>query len=372
MGNKETKEMDFQRIESNQNSLVKKKVFKAKTHYKVGLFGGSRVGKTSIFYRFISGSFQQLYAPTHRVQIGLKLYYGNELLSIELWDLPADENNFNLLTDTYMEKLDGAMIITDMANGETFGEVQKWKQCFRNQTWPPGVSHFSHAYPFSVILLANKCDAELLDFTPEEVKNNAKDNEFDAGYSVSAKKNLGISSSFKFLLEKMMERDIQRQEQLHEEEEERKTALDVTQVNAAIIPSSFIPPTMSRRTQRGQNLFLDALNASSSSSSPTLGSDIKFDTSPELTDTLIDIDSGVDQKWDEGLDKIDELPNDSKEIIDKPGLMISTSQDAPSSSSSSSSSSSFASPELSLSSDSVTLPSADFVLPPPSVQRHLS
>jgi GTPase SAR1 family protein len=100
--------------------------------FKVAIVGAKRVGKSSIFRRYLSNEYNFDYRPTSRVEIGSKfLETGDNLTTLEIWDVPSSRSCEDLVRDIMCQGLDAAVIVTDPTDPQTFQEIGRWHAIFR-------------------------------------------------------------------------------------------------------------------------------------------------------------------------------------------------------------------------------------------------
>jgi small GTP-binding protein len=100
---------------------------------KICLLGEANVGKTSLVYRFIENKFRENYKSTLGVNLLKKdltfKEYGD--VSAQIWDLGGQES-FRNLRKLYLEGANGALLVYDCTQKNTFEKLQDWIQDFRN------------------------------------------------------------------------------------------------------------------------------------------------------------------------------------------------------------------------------------------------
>jgi len=115
---------------------------------KICLLGEANVGKTSLVYRYIENKFRENYKSTLGVNLLKKDLniegYGG--VTATIWDLGGQES-FRSLRKLYLEGADGALIIFDWSQKESFEKLESWITDFRlDRTQEP------------IILIGNKDD----------------------------------------------------------------------------------------------------------------------------------------------------------------------------------------------------------------------
>lgn len=145
--------------------------------FKIVAVGDGRVGKTSLIRRFAENKFDMNYLPTLGVDITTKSLSVSEK-SVKLICLDtAGQEFFGKLRPQYYHGANGALVVYDITDKETFDNVPVWLDELRR--------YISDLIP--MILVANKVDLE------DERKVRSDDgerlaNEQDLGfYETSAK-----------------------------------------------------------------------------------------------------------------------------------------------------------------------------------------
>ena len=162
---------------------------------KICLLGEANVGKTSLVYRFIENKFRDNYKSTLGVNLLKKDLtiedYGG--VAATIWDLGGQES-FRSLRKLYLEGANGALVIFDWTQKESFLKLDSWIQDFRleRENEP-------------ILLIGNKDDLK----DKEKVsKNEAKD--FAKRYgldflSTSAKTGLNVEEAFNAVTKTILE-----------------------------------------------------------------------------------------------------------------------------------------------------------------------
>jgi len=100
---------------------------------KICLLGEANVGKTSLVYRFIENKFRGNYKSTLGVNLLKKDMNIEEFgdVSAQIWDLGGQES-FRSLRKLYLEGANGALIIYDCTNRNSFEKLYDWIQDFKD------------------------------------------------------------------------------------------------------------------------------------------------------------------------------------------------------------------------------------------------
>ena len=99
---------------------------------KICLLGEANVGKTSLVYRYIENKFRENYKSTLGVNLlkkdlNIESYGG---VTATIWDLGGQES-FRSLRKLYLEGADGALIIFDWTQKESFEKLESWITDFK-------------------------------------------------------------------------------------------------------------------------------------------------------------------------------------------------------------------------------------------------
>ena len=101
--------------------------------FKIILIGNASVGKTSIFNKFIIGEFNKTYKSTISVECKSKYLKidKNLFAKLNIWDTMGSEI-FRAVTKQYYRGANGAIVIFDLAQQNTFNDLKKWIKDIKN------------------------------------------------------------------------------------------------------------------------------------------------------------------------------------------------------------------------------------------------
>uniref|UniRef100_A0A7S2H2U8 Ras-related protein Rab-21 n=1 Tax=Helicotheca tamesis TaxID=374047 RepID=A0A7S2H2U8_9STRA len=182
--------------------------------FKIVLLGEGRVGKTSILLRYVDNTY------TDRRESTLQASYLEKKISIPstsdelhntnvdisntntanlyIWDT-AGQERFHALGPIYYRDADGAILVYDITDLQSFDRVQMWTKELRKMVGTEDV--------ISLIIVGNKVD---LAKTKRSVKMEDAKNYADSVGAMymetSAKSGLGVDEVFLKLTRRMMER----------------------------------------------------------------------------------------------------------------------------------------------------------------------
>jgi Ras-related protein Rab-32 len=191
--------------------------------------GDIGTGKTSIIKRFVHNIFSIHYKSTIGVDFALKVinWDSNTVVRLQLWDI-AGQERFGNMTRVYYKEAVGAFVVFDVTRSGTFDAVQKWKNDIDCKvTLPPDDR------PIPVVLLANKIDLQKEAFqkSPAQMEKYCEENGFVGWFETSAKDSINIDKAAKFLVNKILENDMNRKEVEHPDK-----PLDITKNDEKPIP----------------------------------------------------------------------------------------------------------------------------------------
>ena len=93
---------------------------------KLVLLGEGRVGKTSLLLRYIRGSFQEKQQSTLQASyLDKRIDVNGKTAQLSVWDT-AGQERFHALGPIYYRDADGALLVYDITDSESFSKVRKW------------------------------------------------------------------------------------------------------------------------------------------------------------------------------------------------------------------------------------------------------
>ncbi len=113
--------------------------------YKIVLVGDGEVGKSTYVNRLITGDFKKVSVPT----IGCEIHpfsYSNSV--VNLWDC-AGKNEYSSLGEGYWSDADGAIVMFDVMNHESYDNLPKWMNRLR-----------THVPDTQIVICGNKVDCK--------------------------------------------------------------------------------------------------------------------------------------------------------------------------------------------------------------------
>merc|ERR1712178_365924 len=164
-------------------------------NFKMVLLGEGRVGKTSTVLRYVQDKFEDKQQATIQASfLNKRLSVAGEQVNIAIWDT-AGQERFHALGPIYYRDADGALLVFDVTDGESFEKVKMWVRELRKMVGDDIV----------IAIAGNKSDLERnRQVTTEEGQSYAAS--VGASYfNTSAKLNRGIDDVFLDLAKRMLE-----------------------------------------------------------------------------------------------------------------------------------------------------------------------
>jgi Ras-related protein Rab-32 len=172
--------------------------------FKVLVIGELGTGKTSIIKRYVHQSFSEHYRATIGVDFALKVINWDKktVVRLQLWDI-AGQERFGNMTRVYYKEAVGCFIVYDATRSSTFEASERWKNDLDSKVQLPDGS------PVPCVLLGNKCD-QLKDSPgchDKDMEAYCKEKGYIAWFETSAKDNINIDESARFLIDKVIALD---------------------------------------------------------------------------------------------------------------------------------------------------------------------
>jgi len=162
---------------------------------KVVLLGDSGVGKTSIAVRYVQGLFADDQPSTIGASFFTKrLQADNYKVKMQIWDT-AGQERFRSMAPMYYRGSQGAVVMYDVGNEESFTGIEQWINDLRD-----GVQG-----PLVIAIVGNKCDIEPTKrvISPERGKEFALSHEC-LFFETSAKCDTGIADLFQRICQEIV------------------------------------------------------------------------------------------------------------------------------------------------------------------------
>jgi len=166
------------------------------TTLKLLIIGESSVGKSSLLLRFTDDAFDPEQAATIGVDFKVKTINVNgDKIKLAIWDT-AGQERFRTLTPSYYRGGQGAILVYDVTNRDSFQKVDNWLN---------ELETYSTNHDLIKMLVGNKCD--MLDervVSKEEGMKCARKHHM-MFIEASAKTREGVACAFEELVEKIIQ-----------------------------------------------------------------------------------------------------------------------------------------------------------------------
>lgn len=107
-----------------------------KQNFKVVLLGEGRVGKTSLVLRYVNNVFSENQQTTIQASfLSKRLALGDTTVNLAIWDT-AGQERFHALGPIYYRDADGALLVYDTTDRDSFAKVKMWVQELRKMVGP--------------------------------------------------------------------------------------------------------------------------------------------------------------------------------------------------------------------------------------------
>mmetsp|Transcript_2063 Transcript_2063/g.5397 ORF Transcript_2063/g.5397 Transcript_2063/m.5397 type:complete len:134 (-) Transcript_2063:289-690(-) len=124
--------------------------------FKIVLLGEGRVGKTSLVLRYVNNVFSEKQQSTVQASFLTKrLSIGDRTVNLAIWDT-AGQERFHSLGPIYYRDADGALLVYDTTDAESFNKVKNWVKELRKMVGPE-----------IFICIAGECPLEQLPLPPQ-------------------------------------------------------------------------------------------------------------------------------------------------------------------------------------------------------------
>lgn len=164
--------------------------------FKVVLLGEGRVGKTSILLRFVKDEYSDKQASTLQASyLDRRLVVGEQNVQLSIWDT-AGQERFHALGPIYYRDADGALLVYDITDYDSFSKVRKWVRELRQIV----------GNDISITIAGNKVDLEKNRAVPEDEALAYADSAGATHVYTSAKQNKGLDEAFDDLTKRMAKR----------------------------------------------------------------------------------------------------------------------------------------------------------------------
>jgi len=162
--------------------------------FKVVLLGEGRVGKTSLVLRYTQNQFDETQPSTVQASYQTKrLNLDGQSVTIAVWDT-AGQERFHALGPIYYRDANGAVLVYDITDNDSFQRVQNWVKELRKML----------GYDIALAIVGNKVDLERNRVVPVEKAEQYAESVGAKHFHTSAKLNKGVNEMFLDLTKRML------------------------------------------------------------------------------------------------------------------------------------------------------------------------
>ena len=162
--------------------------------FKILTIGESGVGKTCILRRFVEDKFLKNHLATIGIDFKTKnIIVDGVQVKLKIWDT-AGQERFRNITNQYYKGADGIILVYDVTDRTSFEKIREWMNQIKQNTTEDEIG---------LVLLGNKCDADLRDVSENDGIELGKELGIQY-FESSAMNNINISESFNFLSKQIL------------------------------------------------------------------------------------------------------------------------------------------------------------------------
>jgi len=162
--------------------------------FKVVLLGEGAVGKTSLFLRYCSNTFNEGHLSTVQASFLTKrLNFDGKRVALAIWDT-AGQERFHALGPIYYRDSHGALLVYDITDLDSFQKVKNWVKELRKML----------GNDVELAIVGNKIDLERSRVVPQAEAESFAASVGAKHYTTSAKLNKGLDELFLDLSKRML------------------------------------------------------------------------------------------------------------------------------------------------------------------------
>lgn len=164
-------------------------------NFKVVLLGEGSVGKTSLVTRYIKNTFNERHVTTIQASfLSKRLNIEGQRVTLNIWDT-AGQERFHALGPIYYRDSNGALLVYDITDNNSFVKVKNWVKELRSQL----------GTTVTLAIVGNKIDLERSRAVSKEEALAYAQSVGAKHYNTSAKLNQGLDELFLDLSRRMLE-----------------------------------------------------------------------------------------------------------------------------------------------------------------------
>lgn len=165
--------------------------------FKIVLLGEGRVGKTSILLRYIRGEYSDNQISTLQASyLDKKITVSGANVQLSVWDT-AGQERFHALGPIYYRDANGALLVYDITDAESFVKVKKWVKELRKIV----------GNDIAIAIAGNKIDLEKNRHVNKQEALDYAKSVGAAHFDTSAKSNKGLDEVFIDLSTKLLSKN---------------------------------------------------------------------------------------------------------------------------------------------------------------------
>jgi len=164
-------------------------------NFKVVLLGEGCVGKTSCVLRYVEDQFNDRHVTTLQASfLNKKINIRGKRVSLSIWDT-AGQERFHALGPIYYRDADGAILVYDITDADSFSKVKTWVKELRKMLGAENIC---------LAIVGNKIDLEKQRHVDAELAQEYASSVGAHHFHTSAKLNRGVEELFLNLTQKMI------------------------------------------------------------------------------------------------------------------------------------------------------------------------
>ena len=164
------------------------------------LIGDSGVGKTNVFSRYFQNKFEENFLTTIGMDKQIKLIkYKNNLYKVNITDT-AGQERFRSIPISYFQNADGALLLFDVSNKESFQNVEPWIK---------NIKENARSAKRVIYLIGNKIDSNRV-ISQDDAKELAEELKLPY-YEMSCKININIYEILSRLIVECLDNLVERE-----------------------------------------------------------------------------------------------------------------------------------------------------------------